>query len=196
MKKPKPTTVCHGCGTTFEGSRRFCTRVCEKTHECKATGTTKFLRNKVAPLFQKMIRAEYGAIPSGYTNVVRDNEIVPVYRYIGQCACITCGKVLAWDSGIKGIHTGHFVSSRRTSILLVEENVAPQCSSCNYFRNGAPTEFRMWMEHVRGMDVINDLARLKTESVSYSREELVEFWFKFTERLKAAQERMKKGHGS
>jgi hypothetical protein len=189
-KKPKATSVCQGCDATFEGGRQFCTPRCKKTHECRCKGTTKFLNNVVAPLFQRMIRAEYGAEPSGYSQVIRMNALTHVYRHVGQCACVTCGKVDAWDSGIKGIHTGHFLASRRASILLEPDNVAPQCSSCNFFRDGAASEFRQWMEAVRGSDVIERLSKLKTQSVSFSRDELVDRWFEYSRRVKAAKERM------
>lgn len=192
-KKQKPTSVCHGCGETFEGTRQFCTDRCKKILECKAKGTTKFLRTVLSPVFQKMIRAEYAAKAEGYSQAVKDTSIIHVFRRIGQCVCVTCGKVDSWDSGIKGIHTGHFVPSRRTSILLEEENVAPQCSHCNFYRDGAPTEFRRWMEAIRGVDVIERLERLKTQSVTFDRDELVDKWFEYTKRLKAAKERMKRG---
>lgn len=192
MKKKKATSVCDGCGDTFEGKRQFCTPRCRKVLQCKAKGTTKFLTGVVAPLFQKVIRAEYGAEEEGFALAVVGGELEMVFRRRGQCVCITCGKVDAWDSGIKGIHTGHFLASRRASILLEEANVAPQCSGCNFFRSGAPSEFRIWMERVRGLSEIERLQHLKTQSVSFSRDELVDMWFDFSERLKIAQERMKR----
>lgn len=192
-KKKIVTSVCLGCDETFEGKRQFCTDRCKKLLECRAKGTTKFLRSVLSPVFQRMIRAEYGAKPEGYSQAVRGTEIIHVFRRLGQCVCVTCGKVDSWDSGIKGIHTGHFVASRRTSILLEEENVAPQCSSCNFYRSGAPTEFRRWMEAIRGLDVIERLEQLKTKSVTFDRDELVDMWFDYSTRLKAAKERMKRG---
>lgn len=191
-RNPKPTSACLCCGIEFEGTRKFCREYCRKTLECKAKGTTKFLTGVVAPLFQKMIRAEYGAVEEGFELAVVRGEFDMVFRLRGQCVCITCGKVDSWDSGIKGIHTGHFLASRRASILLEETNTAPQCAGCNYYRSGAPAEFRMWMERVRGQSEIDRLAKLKTQSVSFSREDLVEMWFEFSERLKTAQEKMKR----
>lgn len=190
-KKRAAVSVCDGCGEEFSGKRRFCTERCRKDLECRAKGTTKFLNTVVAPLFQKMIRAEFGADPRRYVTAVVNGKIQQVERHVGQCVCVTCGKVDSWDSGIKGIHTGHFLASRRASILLEEANVAPQCSSCNFYRSGAPSEFRIWMEAVRTLEVIEHLSRLKTQSVSFSRDELVDKWFEYSERLKAAQKRMK-----
>lgn len=189
--KAKPTSVCMQCDRTFTGKRQFCDDRCRKLQECKAKGTTKFLRTVVAPMFQKMLRAEAGADERKYYPAVVNGAITSVSRRVGQVVCATCGKVDSWNSGIKGMHTGHFVPSRRASILLVEENCAPQCSSCNFYRSGAPTEFRLWMEAVRGIEVISELLAAKTESLSFTRDELVDLWFEFSERLKAAEKRMK-----
>jgi len=191
-KRTKATSECHGCGVKFEGVRRFCTPRCKKLLECKAMGTTKFLNRKIAPLFQKLIRCEAGADPRQYVTAVVNGKIRQVERRVGQCVCVTCGKVDSWDSGIKGIHAGHFVASRRASILLEEDNLKPQCSRCNFYRSGAPSEFRMYMEAVAGIEVIERLQQLKTQSVSFSRDELVDMWFEFSTRLKEAIERMKR----
>lgn len=153
--------------------------------------TSTYSRKFVSPLFQKMIRAEVGADNRPYLTAVVDLQLRQVRREIGQCVCVTCGKVDRWDSGIKGMHTGHFLASRRNSILFEEDNVAPQCSHCNFYASGAPQAFRMWMEFVRGSEVVERLEQLKTESVSFSKEQLVDMRIEYAARLKAAEERMK-----
>jgi hypothetical protein len=163
-------------------------RMIDKSREM-STGT--YCRKFVAPLFQRMIRAEAAAEPAWDTKAVVDGEVVGVYRRVGQCVCITCGKVDAWDSGIKGMHTGHFLASRRNSILLVEANCAPQCSHDNFYRSGAPNEFRQWMLAVRGIAVIERLESLKRTSVTFSRDDLVDMRIAFSARLKAAELKMK-----
>lgn len=193
MSRSKPDSICRHCDGEFAGKREYCSDRCRKLSECQAKGTTKFLKTVVAPLFQKMIRAEYAAKPEGYTLAIgKDGKIGPVYRHLGVCVCVTCGKKDCWNSGIKGMHTGHFISSRRASILLEEDNVAPQCSNCNFYRNGAASEFRSWMMEVRGPSAIERLEKLKTESVSFSREELVDRWFRYSHRLKMAKEEMER----
>ena len=154
-----------------------------------STGT--YCRKYVAPVFQRMIRAEAGAEHYGWYPAVIDGKFSESYRDVGQCVCITCGKVDAWDSGITGLHTGHFVASRRNSILLVEDNCKPQCSSCNFYRSGAPAEFRRWMLAVRGIEVIERLENLKRQSVSFTRDDLVDMRIEFSKRLKAAELKMK-----
>lgn len=174
--------------TSEEKAERFRQRMIE-TAKQYSTGT--YVRRFVSQVFQKMIRAESGADPRPYHTAVVDGGIRQVKREIGQCVCITCGKVLKWDSGIKGMHCGHFLASRCNSILFEEDNVAPQCQSCNYYRSGEPQKFRLWMLSVRGEEVVERLERLKTQSVSFTREELVDMRMAFAARLKTAEERMK-----
>lgn len=164
---------------------------CRMIETAKQYQASTYIRKFVAPLFQKMIRAEAGADPRPYLTAVVDGEIRQVKREVGQCVCVTCGKVDSWDSGIKGMHTGHFLASRRNSILFEEMNVAPQCSHCNFYLSGAPQAFRKWMLMVRGPSVVERLEQLKTESVSFSREELVDMRINYQRRLKSAEERMK-----
>ena len=149
---------------------------------------------QVAALFQRMIRAEAAALPEGITPAVVNGEIRDVFRRVGQCVCVTCGKVAGWKGGANRygvMHTGHFLASRRNSILFEEANVAPQCPSCNFFRHGAPQEFRLWMLAVRGQETVERLERLKHQTVSFTREELVDMKLAFQKRLKAAEHHIK-----
>lgn len=156
-----------------------------------STGT--YCRKFVSVIFQRMIRAESGADPRQYVTAVVDGKIQQVARRVGQCACVTCGKVDSWDSGIKGMHTGHFLASRRNSILLEEDNCHPQCSHDNFYRSGAPSEFRIYMLAVYGLEVIERLEALKRTSVSWSLDDLVDKRIEYSRRLKAAELKMKSG---
>ena len=169
-----------------EGRQRE--RLLDKAKEYQ---TSTYVRKFVAPLFQKMIRAEAGAEMSGTQVVIVDGELDVVERKRGQCACVTCGTVKAWDSGLKGMHCGHFIASRRNSILFEEDNVAPQCSHCNYYGSGRAQEFRKWMLEIRGLAVVERIEKLKTESRQFDREELVDLRMWYAARLKAAEQLMK-----
>jgi hypothetical protein len=149
-----------------------------------------YSRKFVAPVFQEMIRAEAGAMPEGFTTTIINGDIGQSFRSEGDCACVTCGTVKAWDSGIKGIHCGHFLASRCNSILFEEDNVAPQCSACNYYRSGEPQHFRHWMLEVRP-EAVERLERLKTQSKTFTRDELVDMRIGYKARLDAAVERMR-----
>lgn len=147
--------------------------------------TSTYSRKFVAPTFQKMIRAEWACDPRKYLTAVVEHKITQVEREIGQCVCVTCGRVLRWDH--HEMQTGHFLASRRNSILYEEDNVAPQCSYCNGHLSGAANEYRKWMIFVRGIEVVEHLERLKTKSVQFNRFELVDMRIDFQERLKKAE---------
>lgn len=163
-------------------------RLIEKAREY-TTGT--YSRKYVAPLFQKMVRAEWGSCPGEFTPAVVDGELKMVYRPHRYCACVTCGKVKRWNAGIKELHTGHFLASRCNSILYEETNVAPQCASCNYYKSGAQAAFKTWMMACRGEEIVQRLHQLKATVRSFTREELVDMRIGYQTRLKAAEERMK-----
>ena len=169
-------------------------RMIEKAREYQ---TSTYSRKFVAPIFQKMIRAEAGAGIDRYVSAVVEGEISLVVRSNGYVVCITCGATKKWNA--RDINTGHFIAGRTNSILYEEDNVAPQCASCNQHHSGRPLEYRMWMEFIRGRekgeDVVGRLQRLKTESRSFDRDELVDMRIQYAARLKAAEERMRNPTG-
>lgn len=144
----------------------------------------------VSPIFQRMVRAEWGAQRVTTVQVMVDGDYRTVGRSVGECVCVTCGKVLPWDSGIKGMHTGHFIAGRGNSVLFDEDNVAPQCSRCNVYLSGNPQEYRKWMIEAAGVEVIERLERQRHESRKFTHEELVDMRIEYDKRLRAAIESM------
>lgn len=173
--------------TPEEKTERARRRMIEKAREY-TLGT--YCARFVAPVFQQMIRAEAGAVATGLWYAIVDGTLIHVHRHVGCCVCVTCGTTSAWSGGIGGMHTGHFLASRRNSILFEEMNVAPQCSKCNAYRDGAPQEFRRWMLEMRGKKTIERLEALKHTVRRFTREELVDMRIEYAARLKAAVERM------
>lgn len=166
-----------------EKDRRARERLLEKAREY----TTGTYRNKfVAPVFQRMIRAEAGAEPAGKALAIKNGILTPIDRKLGEVVCVTSGEVGPWAGGIGGMHTGHFLASRTNAIIFDEDNVAPQSSHDNRYQSGAPQRFRKWMLEVRGEETVRRLERLKRETVSFTREELVDKRIEYTARLKTA----------
>ena len=157
-----------------------------------STGTTKYKTKFVAPLFQKMMRAEWGANSAAEALAVSKGKLILVGRSNGQCVCVTCGTVCPWEGGRfdKRLNCGHFIAGRG-SILFEEDCVAPQCAGCNMYHGGRPLEFRIWMEAVRGIETIERLETAKHKPLSRTRDELVDMRLNFNQRLKAAQAKMK-----
>lgn len=140
--------------------------------------------SKTAGDFQRMIRAEAGASRKPYATAVVNGELAEVHRKFSQCVCVTCGQVGPWSGGLAGMHTGHFLASRRASIVLEEANVAPQCSRCNRYESGKPLEFRIWMRAMRPDD-IERLEHLKRNVIrKWSLEELVDLRIEYLDRIK------------
>lgn len=173
--------------TPEEKAERARQRMIAKAQEFQI-GT--YVARFVAPEFQRMIRAEAAAEPPWPALAIVAGRAERTFRCVGFCVCATCGAVRPWSGGLGGMHTGHFLASRRFSILFDEDNVAPQCSKCNRYRGGAPQEFRLWMEAVRGPETIARLERLKSTTRTFTREELVDMRLEFKRRLAAAVERM------
>lgn len=173
--------------TPQEKADRARDRMLETTRQYS---TTKYMSKYVAPCFQRMVRAEAGAEPGDITQAVIDGEVKRVPRRFGDVVCVTCGKFGPWSSGLGGMHTGHFLASRRFSILLEEDNVAVQCARCNRYESGEPQKFRLWMEAVRGQETIDRLTRLKNTTRQFTMDELVDKLIEFKARLKAAERKM------
>ena len=174
-----------------EKARRARQRMLDKAREYQ-TGT--YINRFVASEFQRMIRAEQAASSPGYPVAVVDGKVVGVFRQRGECVCVTCGKTGPWKGDAFGggeIETGHFLASRRASIVLEEHNAHPQCKHCNRHLSGNQANYEMWMQHVYGQDEVDRLRRLKTETRQFTREELVDRLIEYRERLKAAEERMR-----
>lgn len=174
-------------------AKRARQKLLEKAKEY-TTGT--YSRKFVAGTFQRMVRAEAGADQRRFAIAVVDGKVQQVARSLGECVCVTCGKIAFWTgNGIGGgeIETGHFIGSRRVSILFEERNAHPQCKNCNRHLYGNHGCYEMWMRAVYGQEEIDRLRRLKNASITFDREQLVDFRIAFQARLKAAMEKMNCG---
>ncbi len=158
-------------------------KMIQKTREMSGS---KYISKFVAPIFQKMIRAEAAAKPACNELVVFKGKLDWIGREVGQCVCVTCGKVQPWSGGCGGMNAGHFLASRRNSILFEELNVWPQCTRCNTYEGGNPQAYRLWMEEVHGQDVIDRLRKLKETSIMFTGDELVDMRIAYQARLDAA----------
>ena len=174
--------------TDEEKSLRKRQRMIEKA---KGMQQSTYSSKNVAPIFQKMIRAEFAAEPTGWTPAVVNGVIDQVFRTRGQCVCITCGKVLPWTTHRGDMQTGHFIPGRTFSVLYDEDNVAPQCSHCNRFLSGDTMNFRIWIEETRGEITVDRLQSQRGKTRKYTHEELVDMRIVFQKRLDYAIEKMK-----
>lgn len=181
-------TIGSGRMTPEQKASRARDRMLGKAREFQlGTYSSKF----VAPVFQRMIRAEAAAKPAGEVVAIVGGEPGLIFREVGQCVCVTCGVVGNWKGDSVGggtIESGHFLASRRMSILFEETNVHPQCKSCNQHLGGNQGVYEIWMRNVYGLEEIDRLRKLKNQTVQFSREALVDMRLSFAARLKAAEE--------
>jgi 5-methylcytosine-specific restriction endonuclease McrA len=100
------------------------------------------------------------------------------YAHNGMVKCVSCGKLIPW----KDSDCGHFVpKSRGAAVRYVEENVHPECQSCNRFDEGHLIDYTRFMIYLYGHEKIDELkseAR-KTLSPTQKRklvEEAIEYY--------------------
>lgn len=76
-----------------------------------------------------------------------------LYSKDGVCKCFTCGAF----HGVKNIDAGHYISRSNSVVLYDEDNVRPQCSGCNRFRQGEAFKFRTNLVATIGGDRVKGL---------------------------------------
>jgi len=161
-------------------------------NEAKKHGP-QWIRRKCAESFQKMIRAEAGAM-EGYVKAVRLGVVVSTYSPLGQVVCVTCSKRGGWNEpkgfGESGMDAGHYLSGRRNSILTEETNCHVQCTNCNREKSGAQDAYTLYMRTIYGQKVIDELVRLSNVSVQRTSEEWVARRLSYMKRTREAIERM------
>lgn len=161
-------------------------------------------RKEVARDLQKAIRME-AALFVGHVKAVVDGELTTVESPHGQCVCVTCGKLMEWNT--PACNAGHFLGGRSDSIVFEEVGIHPQCAHCNQYRSGAPEEYRTYMDGMYGVEVIQELENRKRgfvrdvggrehKLVPSTRDQLVTRRIGYLDRIKAAESKLKQGLSS
>ena len=83
--------------------------------------------------------------------------------------CVTCNKPDHW----KNQQGGHFISRTWSATKIVEENIHPQCISCNGFRpERVADDYYAYMVNMYGQDFVDELRQKKREVVKRKRADL------------------------
>ena len=89
--------------------------------------------------------------------------------HTGLVRCRTCGVSKHW----KEMQGGHFISRKWTATKILEENIHPQCPSCNGGFGGKDKgnliEYTLYMQDTYGRDFVEELKRLKHQTKKYCR---------------------------
>ena len=108
----------------------------------------------------------------------------------GYCTCVTCGKV----DHYKAMQGGHFYSRRHTVFKLFEENIHPQCPSCNVYgmkTTRTQEAYRIYMEDMYGARRIRAMQKLAWRAApKFDRQEVIQFQRDLKEKIKQEEYRI------
>lgn len=86
----------------------------------------------------------------------------------GYGKCISCGAIHSYDK----LDAGHFYSRRYMNTRWNENNVFAQCRACNRFLEGNKYKYGKALEVKIGIDGINKLEYLKSQTKKYTISEI------------------------
>ena len=108
----------------------------------------------------------------------------------GYCQCVTCGKV----DHYKSMQGGHFIPRGRTIFKLWEENIHPQCPSCNLWgmkQAHYVLRYRQYMVDTYGERRVKAMERLAWRPAKkFNREEVIQFARDLKERIREEEWRI------
>jgi len=108
----------------------------------------------------------------------------------GYCRCVSCGKYVPWNEA----DGGHFIPKGNSSYwALEEENVHPQCKSCNGFemKHGTATQmYTLWMVDFYGRDFVNNMELKKRDPVKFYKKDYIEMAEKWNAEIKEHLDRI------
>lgn len=87
----------------------------------------------------------------------------------GYAPCFTCDERLPWQE----LQAGHFIRRQHSSVRFHEDNVRPQCRSCNEFRDGMEHSFEERLRDELGDEEVDDLIELGRREEQYT-----EAWYR------------------
>ena len=100
----------------------------------------------------------------------------------GYCECVTCGIRKHW----KEMQGGHFIERRKTSTLLEETNVHPQCPGCNLYKmkvSSTILAYRRFMVDMYGEEFVNQLEIESSKPKKFTADELCALKKELNERI-------------
>lgn len=109
----------------------------------------------------------------------------------GYVACKTCGVIRHYLDRMQG---GHFIPRGRLATKLEEENVNPQCDTCNgpcgMTAAGNPIAYTVYMQEMYGQEWIDDIIIRSQEIKKYTRSEIAEYMVEINEKIREEESRV------
>lgn len=98
----------------------------------------------------------------------------------GYSSCVTCGITKHWSE----LQAGHFIpKAQGNAVYFLEENIHPQCMSCNIFLGGNLTNYTLFMIDTYGRDEVERLREIKNTKIKFSDSDYNEMIIDFKQRL-------------
>lgn len=108
----------------------------------------------------------------------------------GYCSCVTCGATSRYNEGMQG---GHFIPRGKSPTRLLEENIHPQCSSCNGFGmkyHGKEAVYTLYMIDMYGKPFVEGLIEKSQEKHKWCRADLMDEIADLRARIKVEEARV------
>lgn len=103
----------------------------------------------------------------------------------GYVSCVTCGVTRHYLDRMQG---GHFIPRGRAATKLVEENVNPQCDTCNgpcgKTASSNPIAYTQYMLEMYGKEGVDDLVARSRGIKKYTRSEVAEYVQEINEKIR------------
>ena len=118
-----------------------------------------------------------------FSKYIRARDAIKTTGDINYCVCVTCGRTKP-TFGVGCIQAGHFVPSRRNSLLFDEEMVNAQCYGCNCGQGGMWVEYEDVMIKRHGQEKVDEMKRRKYKTVKYTKQDYADIEKKYKLKLK------------
>lgn len=109
----------------------------------------------------------------------------------GTVECVTCRKLMFWKND--GAQAGHFIKRSHRSVRWDPRNVHVQCVHCNKWRNGEEGQHSDYIIKRYGVEVHQELFRLKHQVCKHTRADLEEMIQSYKQKLAEMDERERDG---
>lgn len=98
----------------------------------------------------------------------------------GWCECYTCNKPIR--IGDRDCQAGHWLSKKTYPFHYYnEDNVKPQCCSCNEYHQGRPVEFEERLRQEYGVAHIEDMKDLRHRKANHDKAFVIDLMFHYRE---------------
>ena len=104
----------------------------------------------------------------------------------GTVECVTCRKLMFWTGD--GAQAGHFIKRQHRATRWDERNVGVQCIRCNKWLDGNEGEYGDYIIRKYGVEVHQELFRLKRTIKKFSRVDLQEMIDYYKNKLETLNE--------